>query len=82
MCEIEGYDSLGLDPLEQKYLRILHKSENMVVRLNVLATQLALPRRTIERVIESDLIRLGLICKADAGRMLTSEGQQHVQRSG
>lgn len=81
MCEVEGYDALGLDPLEQKYLQILHDSGGVPVRLNVLATRLALPRQTIERVIESDLIRLGLIGKDDAGRMLTAEGQRHVRRS-
>ena len=82
MCEVEGYDSLGLDPLEQKYLQILHEAGGDPVRLNVLATCLALPRQTIERVIENDLLRLGLIGKTDAGRMLTAQGQRHVRRSG
>ena len=81
MCEIDGIDSLGLDPLEQRYLQILSKSQNVPVRLNVMATMFGLPRQTIERVIESDLIRLGLVSKSDAGRMLTAEGQEHVRKS-
>ena len=80
MAEIEGLDHLGLDPLEQRYLTILREA-GQPVRLNVLATRLGLPRATIERVIESDLIRLGLISKDDSGRVLTTDGRRHVTRS-
>ena len=79
MCEIEGIDCLGLDPLEQRYLRIIGGSAGDHVRLNILATRLGLPRRTIEHVIESDLIRLGLVNKSDFGRSLTAEGKKHIR---
>ena len=79
MCDIEGIDCLGLDPLEQKYLRIMHDASDGHVRLNVLATRLGVPRQTIEKVIEADLIRLGLVNKSDSGRCLTAEGKKHVR---
>lgn len=77
MVDVEGFDSMGLDTLEQKYLRILQAAQ-CPVRLNVLATRLGLPRQTIERVIEADLIRLELIDKEDSGRMLTQRGIEHM----
>lgn len=80
MMEIEGVDSLGLDELEQRYLRILATSPEPI-RLNVLATMLGLPRRTLEVVVEADLIRLGLISKEDDGRMLTQKGREHLAAS-
>lgn len=79
MMEIEGVDSLGLDSLEQRYLQILRTSSSPV-RLNVLATMLGLPRRTVESVVEADLLRLGLIMKDDDGRSLTPQGREHLSR--
>lgn len=77
MCEIEEIDALGLDAVEQRYLRLLRESEGPV-RLNVLATHLGLPRRTIEHVFEPDLMRLGLVTKTDLGRILTPKGVSHL----
>jgi Holliday junction DNA helicase RuvB len=77
MREIEGVDCLGLDVVEQKYLQILAGSSSPV-RLNVLSTMLALPRRTVESVIESELLRLGLVSKEEQGRILTSKGREHL----
>jgi Holliday junction DNA helicase RuvB len=76
MCEIEQIDSLGLDAVEQRYLQILREGEGPV-RLNVIATQMGLPRQSIE-VFESDFIRLGLISKSEKGRMLTAKGFEHL----
>ena len=80
MCEVEGIDAIGLDPLEQRFLHILKDADGRPVRLNILATRLGLPRQTIERIIEHDLIRLGLVSKSDAGRTLTPDGHQHLSR--
>jgi Holliday junction DNA helicase RuvB len=77
MCGIEGVDSLGLDCTERRYLELLREGQGPV-RLNVIATQLALPRRTVEKVIESELIRLGLVSKAEEGRLLTALGAKHL----
>lgn len=79
MTEEEGVDALGLDELEQRYLSILAESASPI-RLNVIATMLGLPRRTIE-MIESDLLRLGLISKEDDGRMITPRGREHRART-
>jgi len=76
-CELEQLDPLGLDIIEQRYLTLLRESQSSV-RLNVLASSLGLPRQTIERSIEPTLIRLGLIEKDDAGRVLTERGWQHL----
>lgn len=77
MCEVEGIDTMGLDSTEQRYLHLVREAQGPI-RLNVLATQLGLPRRTIEGVIESELIRLGLVTKTEDGRMLTGIGAAHV----
>lgn len=76
MLAIEGYDSLGFDPVEQRYLTLLRESQGPV-RLNVLATHLGLPKQTIE-MFERDFIRLGLITKGDKGRALTPKGVEHL----
>ena len=76
-CEINQIDALGLDILEQNYLKFLYEA-NGAVRLNIIATRLGLPTLTIERIIERDLIRLGLVTKDDSGRFLTSKGKQHI----
>jgi holliday junction DNA helicase RuvB len=76
MCEIEQIDSLGLDAVEQRYLQILREGEGPV-RLNVIATQVGLPRQSIE-MFEADFIRLGLISKSEKGRMLTAKGFEHL----
>jgi len=80
MLTIEGIDSLGFDPVEQRYLMLLKESQGPV-RLNVLATHLGLPKQTIE-MFERDFIRLGLITKGDKGRALTPKGVEHVNRHG
>jgi holliday junction DNA helicase RuvB len=77
MCSIEGVDDLGLDITERRYLEILREAQEPV-RLNVIATRLSLPRRTIEKVVENELIRLGLATKSDDGRMLTAAGVAHL----
>jgi Holliday junction DNA helicase RuvB len=79
MCEIEQIDSKGLDPTEQHYLHLL-REENAPIRLNVLATHLGVPRRSVE-VLEEDFIRLGLVTKSDKGRMLTPSGIEHLAAS-
>jgi Holliday junction DNA helicase RuvB len=74
-CLLEHTDSLGLGPVEQKYLLLLERP----TRLNVLASSLGLPARTVSQVTEPFLIRAGLIEKDDQGRrLLTPKGREHV----
>lgn len=80
MCEAEQIDPLGLDAIEQKYLRVL-RDGNGPVRLNLLQAALGLPRPSIE-MFEGDFIRLGLISKTEKGRMLTPKGIEHLAAAG
>jgi Holliday junction DNA helicase RuvB len=75
-CRLEGCDSLGLGFLEQKYLRLLLDGPR---RVNVLASALGVPTKTLTSVTESFLIRAGLIDKDDQSRrVLTPKGREHV----
>ena len=76
-CLLEGIDVLGLGPTEQHYLEILREGTS---RLNVIASRLGLPARTVSAVTEPFLIRAGLIDKDDQGRrQLTAKGREHLQ---
>lgn len=78
-CDLEGIDGLGLGPTEQAYLRLL---ADQPMRLNVLASSLGLPTRTISSVTEPFLIRAGLIAKDDQSRrQLTAKGYEHLSDS-
>ncbi len=75
-CELEGIDELGLGPTEQKYLNLVSDGGS---RLNVLASTLGLPARTVSQVTEQFLIRVGLVVKDDQGRrLLTERGRAHL----
>ena len=75
-CKLEGIDHLGLGPTEQDYLRILLEGPT---RLNMLASRLGLPARTVAEVTEPFLIRAGLVVKDDQGRrQLTAQGRDHI----
>ncbi len=75
-CDLEGTDAIGLGPTDQQYLVILAGGPT---RLNVVASRLGLPARTVAEVVEPFLIRAGLVCKDDQGRReLTAEGRSHL----
>jgi Holliday junction DNA helicase RuvB len=79
-CELEGIDALGLGPTEQAYLRILAEGDS---RLNVIASRLGLPPRTVSQVTEPFLLRAGFLVKDDQGRrQLTAMGREHLVKSG
>ena len=76
-CLLEQVDEMGLGPVEQKYIGILRDGPQ---RLNVIASLVGLPSRTISSVTEPFLIRAGLVIKDDAGRrQLTANGYEHAQ---
>ncbi len=76
-CALEGLDDQGLGPTEQQYLKILAEGAS---RLNVVASMLGLPSRTLAEVTEPFLLRAGYILKDDAGRrQLTALGRERVQ---
>ena len=75
-CDLEQVDALGLGATEQKYLEVVG---NTAARLNVIASMLGLPSRTVSEVVEPFLVRCGLMVKDDQGRrQLTEKGQLHL----
>jgi Holliday junction DNA helicase RuvB len=78
-CVLEQIDDLGLGPSERKYLAVLAAGPG---RLNVVASILGLPVRTVSHVTEQFLIRAGLIEKDKAGlRELTAKGREHWRKT-
>lgn len=78
-CLLEELDGLGLGPTEQRYLQALAGGAS---RLNVIASMLGLPARTVSQVTEPFLIRAGLLIKDDQGRrQLTALGREHLSES-
>jgi Holliday junction DNA helicase RuvB len=79
-CVLEQIDPLGLGPTEQAYLLLLAEGAS---RLNVIASRLGLPSRTVAEVTEPFLIRAGLVAKDDQGRrQLTADGRLHLPHYG
>ena len=77
-CDLEQIDSLGHGPVEQKYLSILSSGPQ---RVNVIASLLGLPARTVSHVVEPFLLRSGLVIKDDQGRrQLTLAGHEHLSQ--
>lgn len=77
-CALEGLDTLGLGPNERAYLHILAEAKEPV-RLNVLASRMGLPKKTLTDTIEGFLLRIGLIGKSDKGVMITPDGIEHLR---
>jgi len=78
-CALEGLDDQGLGPTDQAYLKALVDG---ATRLNVIASLLGLPSRTVAEVTEPFLLRAGLIVKDDQGRrQLTALGHEHLQHN-
>jgi Holliday junction DNA helicase RuvB len=76
-CALEKIDNLGLGPTDQQYLQLLLDGPT---RLNVLASRLGLPARTVAEVTEPFLLRAGLVFKDEQGRrQLTALGMDHAK---
>jgi Holliday junction DNA helicase RuvB len=77
-CLLESIDRLGLGTTEQQYLGIVKEG---ATRLNVVASRLGLPSRTVSQVTEPLLLRLGLVTKDEQGRrQLTAAGFEHLHQ--
>lgn len=80
-CRLEGLDAqYGLDPTERTYLQTLKESQGRPVRVGTLSARLGLPPRTISTVIESYLLRLGLVNRTEGGRELTAAALDYLQQ--
>jgi len=77
-CLLEAVDCKGLDINEQRYLQILLDGPQ---RVNVIASKMGLPRKTLQDVIEGDyLLRSSLIEKDEVSRrVVTPEGLRHAR---
>jgi len=71
--------SLGLDKLERTYLAIL--AESSPTKLHILAAKMGLPKRTLQEVIEPYLLKINLIDKKNADRVITDSGQRHLDQT-
>ena len=71
-CNLEQIDELGLGPTEQKYLQFVASGNS---RLNVIASMLGLPSRTVAEVTEPFLDPSGAF---DQGR----PGATAIDRTG
>ena len=72
-------DSLGLDPLDRRYLLII--AEHFTggpVGVETLAASLAEARDAVEDVIEPFLLQCGLIQRTPRGRMLSASAWKHL----
>ena len=75
-CELTGIDSQGLNvSTDLSYMKLLQDGDKP---LNVLASSLGMPSRTVSTVIEPFLIRSNLISKTKCGRTLTAKGREHL----
>jgi holliday junction DNA helicase RuvB len=78
-CDLEQIDVMGLGATERHYLQLLVDGAS---RLNVVASMMGLPTRTVAQVIEPYLLRKGLVVKDDTGRReVTSQGREHLTES-
>lgn len=75
---LDGLDSLGLGPDEQRYLRFLAEHNGDPVRLFTIESALGIHRRTIQWVIEPFLVKSGLIERRTQGRAITDAGLRHL----
>jgi len=72
-------DSLGLGPVDKKYLLLLVKKfQNNPVGLDTIALSMSEDKRTIEEFIEPYLMQIGFIKRTPKGRVVTTKGLEHL----
>lgn len=76
--ELDGLDSIGLGPDEQRYLRYLAERTGEPVRLFTIESALGIHRRTIQTVIEPFIVKMGLVERHSQGRTITEAGLRHL----
>ena len=77
--ELEGVDSLGLDEIDRKYLRVLAEVyEGGPAGLEAIAATMGDDPGTLEDVVEPYLLQIGFLARTPRGRKLTSAGASWV----
>lgn len=74
-----GVDSIGLDILDRRILKVISEDYGGgPVGIKTISISVGEEPRTIEDVYEPYLIRIGFIKRTPQGRMITSQGRQHI----
>jgi Holliday junction DNA helicase RuvB len=72
-------DALGLDTLDQRYLRAIAENYNGgPVGIETLAAALSEPRDALEDIVEPYLLQLGFLQRTPRGRCLTAQVFKHL----
>jgi Holliday junction DNA helicase RuvB len=76
-CRTDGIDAGGLERRDRQYLRLLLDHP---MKVNVLASSLGIPMKTLTTHIEPPLIRLGWLAKDEQGkRCITDKARTHLK---
>ncbi len=76
---LEGVDTLGLDDLDRKYLRIIAEVyRGGPVGLEAVAATLGEDVGTLEEVVEPYLLQVGFLARTRRGRQLTQRAADHL----
>jgi len=75
---LDGLDSIGLGPDEQRYLHFLAGRNGDPVRLFTIESALGIHRRTIQAVIEPFIVKMGFVERHAQGRVITEAGLRHL----
>ncbi len=77
--ELLNIDSLGLDDIDRKYLKIIYDHfKGGPAGVEAIAHALGEDRRTLEEVLEPYLLQGGLLLRTGRGRILTPSGFKHL----
>ena len=77
--KLEGVDSLGLDELDRKYLRVIAETyEGGPVGVEAIAATLGEDAGTLEEVCEPYLLQVGFLARTRKGRQLTRAAAEHL----
>jgi Holliday junction DNA helicase RuvB len=75
-------DSIGLDLLDQKYIKYIMKTFNGgPVGIETIVAGISEDQTTVEEVIEPYLIQIGFIIKTPKGRVLTGNCIDHIRKN-
>ncbi len=76
---LEGIDSLGLDPLDRRFLSILFRDyDGGPAGIEALAATMGEERDTLEDVVEPFLLQIGFIRRTPKGRQMTPAAYSHL----
>jgi holliday junction DNA helicase RuvB len=81
VCYQIGIDSVGLDPIARRMLKVLAE-KNRAIGLQAIAAQLGEATETLEDCVEPFLLAQGFIERVQSGRIITSTGMQHLGTCG